>query len=68
MSPSEAPSLSTIPEALDALRAGKPVIVADDENRENEGDIILSAELATPEWLAWTIRWSRMYLPKVAQS
>ncbi|WP_292831277.1 GTP cyclohydrolase II [Microbacterium sp.] len=55
-------SLSTIPEALDALRAGKPVIVADDENRENEGDIILSAQLATPEWLAWTIRWSSGFL------
>jgi len=55
-------SLSTIPEALDALRAGRPVIVADDEKRENEGDIILSAELATPEWLAWTIRWSSGFL------
>lgn len=55
-------SLSTIPEALDALREGRPVIVADDENRENEGDIILSAELATPEWLAWTIRWSSGFL------
>lgn len=55
-------SLSTIPEALDALRAGKPVIVADDENRENEGDLILSAELATPEWLAYTIRWSSGFL------
>ncbi|HKT56223.1 MAG TPA: GTP cyclohydrolase II [Microbacterium sp.] len=55
-------SLSTIPAALDALRAGKPVIVADDENRENEGDIILSAQLATPEWLAWTIRWSSGFL------
>jgi 3,4-dihydroxy 2-butanone 4-phosphate synthase / GTP cyclohydrolase II len=55
-------SLATIPEALDALRAGRPVIVADDENRENEGDIILSAELATTEWLAWTIRWSSGFL------
>lgn len=55
-------SLSTIPEAIEALRAGKPIIVADDENRENEGDIILSAELATPEWLAWTIRWSSGFL------
>lgn len=55
-------SLSTIAEALDALRAGRPVIVADDENRENEGDIILSAELATPEWLAWTIRWSSGFI------
>jgi len=55
-------SLSSIPEALDALRAGKPVIVADDENRENEGDVILSAQLATPDWLAWTIRYSSGFL------
>lgn len=55
-------SLSTIPEALEALRAGKPVIVADDENRENEGDAILSAELATPEWVAWTVRWSSGFI------
>jgi 3,4-dihydroxy 2-butanone 4-phosphate synthase/GTP cyclohydrolase II len=55
-------SLSTIPQALDALRAGRPVIVADDEDRENEGDVILSAELATPEWIAWTIRWSSGFL------
>ncbi len=55
-------SLSPIPVALEALRAGKPVIVADDESRENEGDIILSAQLATPEWLAWTIRWSSGFI------
>ncbi len=55
-------SLSPITDALDALRAGRPVIVADDEDRENEGDIILSAALATPEWLAWTIRWSSGFL------
>ncbi len=41
-------SLASITDALEALRAGKPVIVADDENRENEGDVVLSAELATP--------------------
>jgi len=55
-------SLSTIPEALDALRAGRPILVADDENRENEGDVILSAQLATPEALAWTVRWSSGYV------
>jgi 3,4-dihydroxy 2-butanone 4-phosphate synthase/GTP cyclohydrolase II len=55
-------SLSTIAEALDALRAGRPVLVADDENRENEGDVILSAELATPEWVAWTVRWSSGFI------
>ena len=55
-------SLSAIPEALEALRAGRPVLVADDENRENEGDVILSAELATPEWVAWTVRWSSGFI------
>lgn len=55
-------SLSTIPEALQALRAGRPVLVADDENRENEGDVVLSAELATPEWVAWTVRWSSGFI------
>jgi len=47
--------LSTIEEALEALRAGKPVLVADDEDRENEGDAILAAELASPEWIAWMV-------------
>jgi 3,4-dihydroxy 2-butanone 4-phosphate synthase/GTP cyclohydrolase II len=49
-------SLADIPTALDALRAGRPVIVADNESRENEGDVILAAQSATQEWLAWTIR------------
>ncbi|QIG38370.1 GTP cyclohydrolase II [Microbacterium sp. 4R-513] len=55
-------SLATIPDALEALRAGRPIIVADDENRENEGDVVLSAELATPEWVAWTVRWSSGFI------
>ncbi|MFT2816986.1 GTP cyclohydrolase II [Leifsonia sp. A12D58] len=49
-------SLADIPTALEQLRLGRPVIVADDEGRENEGDVILSAELATQEWLAWMVR------------
>ncbi|MDI2099327.1 GTP cyclohydrolase II [Ruicaihuangia caeni] len=49
-------SLADIPEALDALRAGRPIIVADDESRENEGDVIIAAELATQEWMAWMVR------------
>jgi len=51
-------SLSPLSDALDALRAGRPIIVADDENRENEGDIIISAELATAETMAWMVRWT----------
>jgi 3,4-dihydroxy 2-butanone 4-phosphate synthase/GTP cyclohydrolase II len=48
-------SLSTIEEALQALREGKPVLVADDENRENEGDAILAAEFASEKWIAWMV-------------
>lgn len=55
-------SLATIPEALAALRQGKPVLVADDEGRENEGDVILSAELATRDWVAWTVRNTSGYI------
>ncbi|GAA1942840.1 GTP cyclohydrolase II [Agromyces allii] len=55
-------SLATIPEVLDALRAGKPVIVADDEGRENEGDAIMAAEFATREWIAWMVRHTSGYL------
>ena len=55
-------SLGTVEQAMEALRAGRPVIVADSLDRENEADVILAAELATPEWVAWTIRHSSGYL------
>ncbi len=54
--------LSTVDEAIAAVAAGRPVIVADDEDRENEGDVILSAELATPEWIAWTVAHSSGFI------
>lgn len=49
-------SLASIPAAIEALRHGRPVIVADDEGRENEGDVIIAAELASQEWIAWMVR------------
>ena len=42
-------NFSTIPDAVEAIRRGEVIIVLDDENRENEGDFIAAAELATPE-------------------
>ena len=42
--------------ALAELRRGRQVLVVDDEDRENEGDLIMAAEMATPEALAFTIR------------
>ena len=55
-------TLSPISDVLDALRAGKPVIVSDAADRENEGDAIMSAALATPEWIAWMVRHTSGYL------
>ncbi len=46
---SEETKLNTINEAIDEIREGRVVIVVDDEDRENEGDFICSAELVTPE-------------------
>ena len=54
--------LSTIEDAFGALRAGLPVLVLDDENRENEGDVILAAATLTTEWMAWTIRHTSGYI------
>ena len=43
--------LNSIPEAIEAIRNGKIIIVVDDENRENEGDFLAAAEMATPEMI-----------------
>src|ERR1700742_18632 len=49
-------SLTDIPTAFTALSEGRPVIVVDNESRENEGDLIIAAQFATQEWLAFMIR------------
>ena len=49
-------SLADIPTALEQLRAGRPIIVADDEGRENEGDVIMAAQFATQPWIAWIVK------------
>ena len=41
--------LATIEEAIEDFKKGQFVIVVDDEDRENEGDLIMAAELVTPE-------------------
>jgi 3,4-dihydroxy 2-butanone 4-phosphate synthase/GTP cyclohydrolase II len=41
--------LSTIPEAIEDIKAGKFIIIVDDEDRENEGDLAMAAEKVTPE-------------------
>ena len=49
MSNSNGIKFNTIPEAIEDIRAGKFIVVVDDEDRENEGDLIMAAEKVTPE-------------------
>src|SRR3954463_1158103 len=46
----------TIEEAIDAVHRGEIVVVTDDEDRENEGDLIMAADAATPEKIAFFLR------------
>jgi 3,4-dihydroxy 2-butanone 4-phosphate synthase/GTP cyclohydrolase II len=48
--------LSSIPEVLDELRAGRMIVLVDDENRENEGDLVMAAEHITPEAVNFMVR------------
>ena len=50
---------STIPEAIEDIRAGRMVVVVDDEDRENEGDLTLAAEKVTPEAINFMARFGR---------
>ena len=63
MSEQEQPGTGTspfasIPEAVEDIRAGRVVIVVDDADRENEGDLIMAAEKVTPEAIAFIVRHS----------
>lgn len=51
--------LNTIEEAIEDFRAGKFVIVVDDEDRENEGDLIIAAEKVTPEKINFMLKHAR---------
>ncbi|MDP5225902.1 MULTISPECIES: 3,4-dihydroxy-2-butanone-4-phosphate synthase [Arthrobacter] len=50
--------LDSIEDAVQAIAQGRAVVVVDDEDRENEGDIIFAAAYATPALMGWTIRYS----------
>ena len=49
-------SLATIPEAIADFEAGKFVIIVDDDDRENEGDLVVAAQLVTPEHISFMTR------------
>jgi 3,4-dihydroxy 2-butanone 4-phosphate synthase / GTP cyclohydrolase II len=56
--PQEA-GLDTVERAIVEIAAGRAIVVVDDASRENEGDIVFAASKATPELLAFTIRYAR---------
>lgn len=53
---------ATVADALAALAAGRPVLVADSHDRENEVDVVFAAATADQRWVAWTVRHSSGYL------
>ncbi|MFJ6466591.1 bifunctional 3,4-dihydroxy-2-butanone-4-phosphate synthase/GTP cyclohydrolase II [Streptomyces sp. NPDC091387] len=53
LAPDEDLTLDPVAQAVRDIAAGRPVVVVDDENRENEGDLVIAAEKATPEIVAF---------------
>ena len=52
-------AISTIREAIDDIRSGKMIILVDDEDRENEGDLCMAAQFASPETINFMARYGR---------
>ena len=52
-------TLHSIEEVIEDLKVGKPVIIVDDESRENEGDLVIAAEFATRESINFIIKEAR---------
>src|SRR6201987_3907289 len=52
-------AFATIPEAIEEIRAGHMIVVVDDEDRENEGDLTLAAEKVTPEAINFMAKYGR---------
>ncbi len=54
--------LDPVEDAIEAMRTGRAVVVVDDEDRENEGDLIFAAQKATAELTGFMIRWTSGYI------
>ena len=51
--------ISPVPEAIEALRAGQMIVLVDDPDRENEGDLVMLAEHVTPEAINFMVKEAR---------
>src|SRR3954453_12567478 len=60
---------ATIPEALEELKKGRMIVVVDDPDRENEGDLIMPGETCTPEAMNFMIKYGRgvPFIPTTAE-
>src|SRR5260221_7699880 len=56
--PSEA-AFTDVPTAIEEIRAGRMIVVVDDEDRENEGDLTMAAEKITPEAINFMAKFAR---------
>ena len=52
-------ALATVPEIVAALKVGRMVVLVDEEDRENEGDVVLGADFVTPEAINFMARYAR---------
>ena len=53
------PIMLTVPEALEEYRRGRFVIITDDEDRENEGDLVMAAQFVTPDAINFMAKYGR---------
>src|SRR6266704_1549886 len=53
------PPFTDVPSAIEEIRAGRMIVVVDDEDRENEGDLTLAAEKVTPEAINFMAKYGR---------
>ena len=62
-------SFNTIPEGIESIRQGEILVVVDDPDRENEGDLVMAAEKATPEAINFMAKYGRgmICLPATSQ-
>ncbi len=52
-------TFTDVPDAIEEIRAGRMIVVVDDEDRENEGDLTLAAEKVTPEAINFMAKYGR---------
>jgi len=53
---------ATIEEAIEEIREGRMIVVCDDEDRENEGDLVMAAQFVTPESINFMTKWARGFI------